>query len=36
MLVDLKRLLEKISTERRNEKAEIDFEKLITDKKGRS
>lgn len=33
MLVDLKRLLKKISTERRNEKAEIDFEKLIADKK---
>ncbi len=32
-LIDLKRLLEKISAEKRNEKAEIDFEKLIADKK---
>ncbi len=32
-LIDLKRLLEKISMEKRGNKAEIDFEKVIADKK---
>ncbi len=32
-LIDFKRLLENVSAESRSEKAEIDFEKLITDKK---